>query len=475
MDAVALGTLLRRGVELKSNEAVAIAQQLIHSAAEVEVTAPFGPLTLGSVVIFEDGRVASLSSVAMPAVSEVGRLLESMLPTGRGRAVPGGLRYAVARALLEVDAPPFDSVQALSSSLARFETGDRRAVVRSLVARAQGAGPRLVPKPAARPQTIEAAESAPRLRFAFRAAAAIVLSFVLGWLAGMRTPGPPAPVLSTTVDLPVPVTPPLPQTAAGGPSVEMYSPAFSADGRTVFFHTGGTRAPRSALMKRSGVDERATPIPVLDDGARNYHAQPSPDGRLVAFDSDRDGERAVYVANADGTGIRRISGPGYAAVPTWSPRGDRLAFIRAEPARPKVWNLWIVTLAAGEARRLTRFSYGQTWAASWLPDGERVVFSHEDRLVLLSLSDGRMQSYPTPVPGRIVRTPAVSPDGDRVIFQVWRAGAWLLDLGSGAAPRRVLDDPTAEEFAWSPDGRRVAYHSRAGGRWAIQITTLQGA
>jgi Tol biopolymer transport system component len=142
----------------------------------------------------------------------------------------------------------------------------------------------------------------------------------------------------------------------------------------------------------------------------------------------------------------------------------------AEPDRPKVWNLWLLTVATGELRRLTRFSYGQTWAASWLPDGRRVVFSHEDRLLMLSLSDGRVRSFKTPVPGRIVRTPAVSPDGRRVLFQVWRDGAWLLDLATGDMDR-LLADPTAEEFAWSPDGRRFAYHSRAGGRWAIRVSS----
>ena len=70
--------------------------------------------------------------------------------------------------------------------------------------------------------------------------------------------------------------------------------------------------------------------------------------------------------------------------------GDRLAFVRAEISRPKVWNLWLLTFSTGELRRLTRFTYGQTWGASWLHDGRRVVFSHEDRLVMLSLADGRM-------------------------------------------------------------------------------------
>jgi Tol biopolymer transport system component len=251
----------------------------------------------------------------------------------------------------------------------------------------------------------------------------------------------------------------------------MYSPAFSRDGRTIFFHTGGSHAARSALMRQSGSNPTAGAVAVIDDGARNYHAQPSPDGRRIAFDSDREGERAVYVANVDGSNVRRVSGTGYAAVPTWSPTGDRLAFIRAEPGRAKVWNLWLLTNPTGELRRLTRFRYGQTWGASWLPDGRSVVFSHEDRIVRLSLANGRMRSYPTPVPGRIVRTPAVSPDGHRVVLQVWRDGAWILDLADGAM-RRLLADPTAEEFAWSPDGHRFAYHSRADGRWTIRVAPV---
>jgi Tol biopolymer transport system component len=65
-----------------------------------------------------------------------------------------------------------------------------------------------------------------------------------------------------------------------------------------------------------------------------------------------------------------------------------------------------------------------------------------------------------------MRTPAVSPAGHHVIFQVAGDGAWLLDLRDGAM-RPVLSDPSAEEFAWSPDGRRVAFHSRRDGQWGI--------
>ncbi len=78
--------------------------------------------------------------------------------------------------------------------------------------------------------------------------------------------------------------------------------------------------------------------------------------------------------------------------------------------------------------------------------------------------------FNTPIEGRLIRTPAVSPDGRRVMFQVRKDGAWLLDVASGSM-RKVLTDATAEEFTWSPDGRRVAYHSRKAGGWGVWMMT----
>ena len=247
----------------------------------------------------------------------------------------------------------------------------------------------------------------------------------------------------------------------------IFSPSFASDGTALFFQaeSAGGSALKRAERGDSGVLHVAT---IVDDAAKNYHVKLSPDDRSVAFDSDRDGVRGVYVARADGSGVRRVSGNGYAAVPTWSPDGRRLAFLRAENNRPSVWNLWLLNLDTGEMARLTNYRYGQVWAGAWFPDGRRIAYSHEDRLILLDLDSGRSTSYMSPRRGRLVRTPAVSPDGRWIMFQVFRDGGWLLDLESGSM-QRVLDDPSAEEFTWAPDGRRVAFHSRRSGTWSLWI------
>jgi hypothetical protein len=256
-------------------------------------------------------------------------------------------------------------------------------------------------------------------------------------------------------------------------SANAFSPAFASEGTAIFFHTGRERDARSAIEVATAGSPTGGELGIMtivDDGSHNSHAQPSPDGRFVAFDSDRDGERGIYVANRDGSRVRRVSGAGYAAVPTWSRNSEWLAYIRAEEDKPSVWNLWVQPAAGGSARRVTNYRYGQTWAASWFPGDRRIAYSHEDSLMVMDLQTGEATRYRTPVKGQLVRTPAVSPDGTTIIFQVFRHGAWLLDLADGSM-QRVLTDPTAEEFAWSPDGRRVAFHSRRDGQWGIYVLT----
>jgi hypothetical protein len=589
MPMVLIADLVARGVRLEASEALAITQQVITQLTgeldlDSEPDAPLlGPPTPANVFLGRDGSAVCLGCQATPAVFEVAVFLQTLLPAGTGQ-VGGGLRYTIARGLHDVDAPPFDSISDFSRALARYEKGDRAALVRGVFARATGEAPvhtfgrpRAASMPAVdRRKTAPAAatlrrelHAADRRLFEQRALASqdagrvelpaparailiresrpgrwrlpAVAAVLVGGIALIgvadlmyqrRSPvaGPstaiadgrlsrdsgvaavaraprvvdPSPLKEAKregrVDVPEVLrherparerdanardevrytkAASLPASADQDGSLvralddqhrPVFSPAFASSGTAMFFHTGGTQAAHSALAVASSPEGGGDlgVMTIVDDGARNYHVQPSPDGRLIAFDSDRDGERGVYIARRDGTNVQRISGAGYAAVPTWAPDGRRIAYVRAEAGNPKVWNLWLQGVDEGQARRLTSYRYGQPWSASWFPDNRRVAYTHEDELVVLDVETGLDQKFGSPIKGRLVRTPAVSPDGTKVIFQVFRHGAWILNLADQSM-QCVLTDPTAEEFAWSPDGRRVAFHSRRDGQWNIYI------
>jgi hypothetical protein len=296
------------------------------------------------------------------------------------------------------------------------------------------------------------------------------------------TPGPPASKSASTATsgLTSNESAAKPATAGETGPTELitndaFSPSFaSAADPGMFYHSG--TGPGSAIMRadtdKSGMVSYVTTL--VNDRGSNFHARPSPDGQWLAFDSDRDGERGIYVSDANGQGVRRVSGPGFASVPSWSPDGRRIAFVRSEAARPRVWNIWIVDVATGNSTRITSHRIGQPWGAAWFPDGNRIAYSNENRLIVRTLKGKDVRIFKSPIRGRLLRTPAVSPDGKRIIFQVRRDGAWMLDLPTGAMSR-VLKDPTAEEFTWSPDGRRVAYHSRRSGTWGVWVMAPRGA
>jgi hypothetical protein len=260
-----------------------------------------------------------------------------------------------------------------------------------------------------------------------------------------------------------------PHNAAPAPSTAPPSweepPGFALAGAALFadsVQTGGVMPASHA----DGMTLRITRV--AEDGARNYHAEVSPGGERIAFDSDRDGPRGVYVADADGRRVRRVSGEGFAAWPSWSPDGTTLLFARAEPEQPDVWNLWRVHVETGRTVRLTSHEAGQPWGGSWFPDGRRVAYARDAALIVLDVETGAGREYPSPVRQRALRRPVVSPDGRHLIVQVMQDGAWLVNVATGSM-RRVIADPTAAAFSWAPDGRRVAYHSGRSGEWKVWV------
>ncbi|MFZ5586036.1 MAG: Tol-Pal system beta propeller repeat protein TolB [Thermodesulfobacteriota bacterium] len=108
----------------------------------------------------------------------------------------------------------------------------------------------------------------------------------------------------------------------------------------------------------------------------------SPDGRQMAFCSDRAGQPQIYIRDMDSGTIRRITyGHKYAAAPAWSPRGDRIAF--------QVMTNGVFQVATirpdGSDQQILTHGYGGGEEPTWSPDGRLIAYA--------SRATGRYQIY----------------------------------------------------------------------------------
>ncbi len=117
-------------------------------------------------------------------------------------------------------------------------------------------------------------------------------------------------------------------------------------------------------------------------GDAGGNALPSPDGKWVAFLSDRDGWDHLYVMpSAGGTPVQITKGKFEAWRPAWSPDSARIAFDANEPDRYGDRHLYVATLNGDPAHATIAAitsGRGTDIAPRWSPDGSRLVYQHTD-------------------------------------------------------------------------------------------------
>jgi len=100
----------------------------------------------------------------------------------------------------------------------------------------------------------------------------------------------------------------------------------------------------------------------------------SPDGKKIAFVSDRGGSPQIYVMDMKNRNPRRITFLGnYNTSPSWSPKGDSIAYAGFAGG---VYQIFTISPDGGEPKQITN-SWGSHESPSWSPDGRQIVFSRQ--------------------------------------------------------------------------------------------------
>ena len=195
------------------------------------------------------------------------------------------------------------------------------------------------------------------------------------------------------------------------------------------------------LDTKTGARRNLSRAPTSD-----HHPTASPDGKLIAFVSDRGGRgEAVWRVSPSGAGLRRLHEPldGYIDLLHWSPDGRWLAL---HVSRLNSRNAtYVVSAKGGSARRIA----AEVFALAWLPGG-RLAVSGSTGVTVIDLSGKKLWQRP----GLLAD---VSTRGEIALFDAGR----LEIVSSRGARRTSVRGFLAAQ--WSPDGSLLAYMSGSSG------------
>ncbi len=189
----------------------------------------------------------------------------------------------------------------------------------------------------------------------------------------------------------------------------------------------------------------------------------------IAFVSDRDGYRRIYVMDVDGGRQRPLTDPEYGedTHPVWSPDGTTLAFISTSDGEP---DIYLVDDTGANRRQLTNNRTFTEAAIAWSPNGARLAYAGHPMSGIARVYAKDAEGSPpqeTGVTSRVIAGSIErlgwSPDGASFVYQ-WgptseaprRMGVVVVGVDGEASVDLSADYFVVGAPAWSPNGRAIA-------------------
>ena len=201
-------------------------------------------------------------------------------------------------------------------------------------------------------------------------------------------------------------------------------------------------------------------------GATNFEAT----ARLrangkIAFTSDRDGNKEIYLMDADGTNQKRLTDNNFVDDdPTWSPDGKKIAFL----SQNELGALAIFVMngdgtAKTEITPVSVTEYHDK-IISWSPDGRQLVINHANGIDIVDADDSNRRFLTSG------SNPAWSPDGSKILFVGSDGLANINPDGTGLHSLSLLGFYPD----WSPDGLQITYLRFDGANQIILVANSDG-
>ncbi|MGA8221355.1 MAG: Tol-Pal system beta propeller repeat protein TolB [Candidatus Acidiferrales bacterium] len=167
------------------------------------------------------------------------------------------------------------------------------------------------------------------------------------------------------------------------------SPAWSPDGSQIAFMSSQGGDPEIYVSDADGSHLHKITFAA---GVNTSPAWNPKTGKQIIFVSDRGGDPVLYLANSDGSNVEKVDveDRGYVVDPAWSPNGQLLAFSWRRPSGN--FDIYIMDIVSRQIVELTRDA-GRNERPSWAPDGRHIVFESTrsgTRQIWTVLADGSL-------------------------------------------------------------------------------------